>query len=223
MFAAATKSASFSPITAEFLTVYGDTSNAITYTFNSVNFGTPAVGDLVVIVIGIDNEESGDRSISSATIGGIAASIVATTTSNQACAIVTASGITATTGTVEITLSGAARRCNIASYLIKNPTSTTAFDFDTEADSSTTDTAELDIPAGGVAIAVGYSRATAGNSFSWSISAGSITENFDQIGTESSGRFSGALTNIQSTARNAAVITATHANSSSSLVAASWR
>jgi hypothetical protein len=223
MFAAATKCSFFEPLTSEFIAVYKDTSNATTYTFNSVSFGTPAIGDLVVVCVGADNEASGARTIASGTIGGISATVVATTNSNQPAAILIASGIVATSGTVEVTLSGSAQRCNIATYLIKNPTSLSAIDFDTEADSSTTDTAVLDISAAGVAISVGYSRTTSGNSFSWAISDGTIAENFDEVGAESSGRFSGATSNIQSTARTNTTITATHANSESSLVSASFK
>lgn len=91
-----------------------DATNLTTYSFASVDIGTAAANRHVIVGV-VSRNASAARSVSSATIAGISASIVADgVVSNSQAAILIAAVPTGTTGTIDITLSGASERCGIA-------------------------------------------------------------------------------------------------------------
>jgi len=106
----------------EFLQATTDTANATTYTITGVNFGTADANRR--IVIGIASRATGTFTVSSATIGGVSATILAQVTQVPAAgafnlhAYIAADVPTGSSGTVEITMSTGVLRVQIATYRV---------------------------------------------------------------------------------------------------------
>jgi len=106
----------------EFLQATTDTANATTYTITGVNFGTADANRR--IVIGIAARATSTFTVSSATIGGVSATILAQVTQVPVAgafnihAYITADVPTGSSGTVAITLSTGALRLQIATYRV---------------------------------------------------------------------------------------------------------
>lgn len=91
-----------------------DAANSTTYTFNTVDIGTAAANRHVIVGV-VSRHASVANTVSSATIAGVTASIVADgVISNSQAALLIAAVPTGTTGTIAITLSGGSERCGIA-------------------------------------------------------------------------------------------------------------
>lgn len=189
------------------------TANAVqdsvltTYTFASQAIGTAFVGRRIVVGVGAINAAS--RTISSVTIGGIAATQVAFVEGSGGGAFVP-SGLfiaqvdTGTTASVVVTYSAAANRCGIGVFALSNMTTNTASDSGTSTANPETKT--LAVPSGGVAIGYAAVFQSAGTpTFGWS----GVTERFDQIleTAASSGSHSGACDNLPT--GGSVVVTAT--------------
>lgn len=110
--------------TAQYMNSYDDLTAQTTYTFAGVNFGPE--GPRRLIAVYVHGFHGAGRTISSATIGGVAATIPATSnpsvtlTSAWIYAVVP----TGATGTVSITLSGAGSRLGIRTFNVANLQST---------------------------------------------------------------------------------------------------
>ena len=156
-----------------FLQGTSSTANASTYTFTSVNFGTADSNRR--IVVGVALRSGGAFVISSATIGGISATILAQSTANGDCVgYITASVPTETNGTVEIVLTGGGVRLAIATYRVVSNSPLTLADSDANSTSASTSTT-LSIDAqNGIVLAA----ATA--------SSGSVVLSFSGIATTDS-------------------------------------
>lgn len=178
------------------------TANAIqdtvltTFTFASQAIGTAFTGRRVVVGVGAISAAS--RTISSVTIGGIAATPIAFVEGASGGVFVPgglyiAQVDTGTTASVVVTYSGSANRCGIGVFVLSNMTTSVASDFGTSIANPETKT--LAVPVGGVAIGYATVYQSGGTpTFGWS----GITERFDQVleTSVSSGSHSGACDNL---------------------------
>lgn len=163
------------------------TADLTTYTFNSVSFGSETDRNAVVIAYGFAGS-GGSRNLSSATIGGQSANIVLNGAGSiDGSGLVYATGVTGTSGTVSITMSGACARMGILCWSLYNLTSTTPHD--SASDFGGADgigSAAITVPANGVGI--GFCAFVTGTTPSWS----NATKDVDIIGIESAIDFTGA-------------------------------
>lgn len=136
-----------------------DTSDQSTYTFSSQNFGT-ASSDRYII-IGIAARKAGAATtISSVTIGGVSATIVAeysnSDTNSNISALAIANVPTGTTGDVVVVFGATMVRCVITAWSATNLSSATPHD--TLTNGSADPTGTIDVPAGGFAVATALSN-----------------------------------------------------------------
>jgi hypothetical protein len=124
-----------------FLQETNSTGDATTYTFNSVNFGIADANRR--IVIGVASRAGGDMSISSATIGGVSATILAQFSSSvragDMLGYIIADVPTGASGTVVVVMSRGAVRTLIATYRVVSNSPLVLVD-DDASDSSGTST-----------------------------------------------------------------------------------
>lgn len=162
------------------------TADLTTYTFNSVSFGSETDRSAVVIAYGFSG--SGSRNLSSATIGGQSANIVLNGAgATDGSGLVYATGVTGTSGTVSITMSGACVRMGILCWSLYNLNSTTPHDTASQFGLvSGTASAAITVPTNGVGI--GFCAFVTGTTPSWS----NATKDVDIIGIESAIDFTGA-------------------------------
>ena len=174
-------------------------ATATTYTFLSQSFGT--ADPTRNILAAVTNERSGgsNATVSSLSIGGIAASLVAgaQVAGADGCELWVAPVPTGTSGTVALTLANAALSVGVGLFATYNA-SATRTDVGTDTDSNPA-TFAIDIPAGGVAVAIGLQRSNSGATFTSS----GLTENYDETveagdiyHTGASAAFAAAQTNL---------------------------
>lgn len=102
-----------------YITCDGSTSGATTYTFNTISLGDANTSREIFIIVNWTTTAA--RTLSSATIGGVTATIASQangTTSGEGC--IFASVPTGTTGTIVFTLSGAATRVHFSVFRVVN-------------------------------------------------------------------------------------------------------
>lgn len=132
-----------------------DGTDLTTYSFTSTAIGTAAANRLVVVAGKAVSGTTG-RTLSSATIGGVSATIVIQHDLNAGQTdltfIIAAVVPTGTTATVALTFSGGMGRCGIGSFALYRLASTTATD--TASDGTDVVTLDVDTVAGSIVIAV---------------------------------------------------------------------
>lgn len=139
-----------------FLQQAGDATTQTTYTFASQNFGTAAADRYLICALTSRASDGGARTLSSVTIGGVAATIsVQHNNSGNNASIAIAAVPTGTTGTVVVVFSDSMGECNIALYTTNNLVSITATDTGTSA--ADPSTYALDVADEGFAIGIGRS------------------------------------------------------------------
>lgn len=151
------------PLNVSYITSQFSSSSLTTYTFNNVSFGDPQSDRLIILSItwGIF---SGSLNASSATIGGVSATIATQNDgTNTGGAIVYAVVPSGTTGTVTITLNSGAARLGffvhrVVNYKSTTPTATSAPAGGGLASRSVT----LTNPAGGFSLAFAYAGEAVG-------------------------------------------------------------
>lgn len=134
-----------------------DLTSQTTYTFSSQNFGTADATRVMAVII-LSRNSAGTQTVSSATIGGVAATkAVGLLGSSNAMVgeIWYAAVPTGTTGAVSITFAGANQRCAIQLYSIIAPSSPAPTVTASSLASPATSGA-ITIPAGGAAIGGNY-------------------------------------------------------------------
>lgn len=135
-----------------------DVANASTYTFASQALGT-AYTDRKIIV-GIGARGGSDYTPSSVTVGGVAATQVASVVQNGSYAgIYIASVPTGTTGNVVVTFSGTMVRAAVGVWSARRLQSTTAIDTATDPDNPISQA--LTMSAGSIGVGVGFTQGTA--------------------------------------------------------------
>ena len=196
-----------------------DTSNTDVYTFSGKDFGDAATDRYIVVTTGAP---ASAQTLSSVTIGGVAATIVVQDDDDASAGIAIAAVPTGTTGDIVVTWSGSMFSCGIGVYRLTGLQSATASATASDV-TITSDAVEasLEIPAGGCGIGYVYwlSSGTATRTASWT----NLTENFDEL-TEG-GTFdemhSGAMSTTAGTSSRKA--TASGGILKAVLVLASWR
>lgn len=192
-------------------------SSLTTYTFSSCDIGDPHPARLVIVAV---EAGASNRTIVSATIGGVAATIACQVTDSfSRLAIIYAVVPTGTTADIVIEYSGSQSYCGIG-WWIASPASTTPHDTDTNtAGSGTAVSASLNTTAGGFWIAVARAGGTgSGRTYSWNVG----TERYDEA-ISGENDHTGADADGTSTATGV-TITATASNTKSTfqIAAASW-
>lgn len=196
----------------------GDAADATVYTIAGVAIGT-AAGNRYVIC-GIVGTGTSATTLSSATIGGVSATIIAqASNSTVTTALVIALVPTGTTATVVATFSGGKARCNVITWAATNlnsPTATNTYS-DTSATGDTL-SVPMDIQAGGFGVAI-FGDNTTWTSGVWV----GLTEDVDVAGADSVPR-TGASANFSTTQTGLTVsLTSTPTPSIPALVAAAFR
>lgn len=190
-----------------------DQSDQTNYTFTGVNIGGP--GLIVVVAHG----GGGTRTLSSLTIGGVAANIIAATNGSlNPCAVIAwlrvASG---TTADIVVGWSGGQNRCAIEVYRITgNLSDAPAAATQQQSSATTALSINLAIPAGGAAV-VGASHVSSG-AFTWTNLTADYDVTVDTSGnTQCSGGHFSKYNGVTPLA-----ITAAATSSAMSLSGASW-
>jgi len=137
-----------------------DTVNRTTYTFSTVNLGT-AAADRYIIVAVASRRASGTPSISSATINGETATVVAPIGSlGNYTAFLIAHVPTGATGDIVFTFDSGMLRAEYAAWEVTGLASATPTD--TGTSTAAAPTANIDVVAGGFALGVAMVASTAG-------------------------------------------------------------
>lgn len=202
------------PATVTYVTTIDDTSDATTYTFASANIGGPGL-----IVVGFQWEATASRSLSSATIGGNAASIIQNGGGVEAGAALFALRVAAgATATIAATLSGGAIRSSIGIWNVNGQQSDTPTASGQSASNSSTTSRQVDLNvlSGGVAIAM--LGLNAPSAVTWT----GATKRFDAA-VETNSQKSGADYANAGADEAAHSIIASFSSTNGGLCAASWR
>jgi hypothetical protein len=154
-------------------------TDADTYTFEDENLGTESADRYIAIVVHARDSGATAKTIDTVTVAGISASEIVQAqgtggTNSDLCGIFLAPVPTGTAGDVVVTFSEAVLRCAVAAFSLTgiNPTA-----HDTNSSTATNPSAEIDVPADGVALGGG----TAGSSGTSTWTAG-LTERYDNSG-----------------------------------------
>ena len=152
-----------------------ETIGANTYSFTDRAIGESSGGRLVVCAV--HWALTGSTTLSSATIGGVAATIVAQCNgTNTGVAIIAAVVPTGTTATVALTWAASVARGGIGLWRMVGQVSNTAYDFDNPAGGAqAVRTVTLDVPAGGGVIVA--SEGDQSNATTWT----NATERYDYV------------------------------------------
>ncbi len=188
-------------------------SDLTTYTFSAQAIGTASSDRIVIVAVGAANISTG-TTLSSATIGGVAATIQKQQTNNAASidtisAVITAAVPTGTTGDVVLTFSTGQLRVGISTFSLTGGSATAS---ETQADTNGTDAVPdvtINVLAGGgwVGCTYGYTG-TATATVTWAGTG--VTEASDAI-AEVADTFSAAYGNFAS-GTSALNVTATYSN-----------
>lgn len=167
-----------------------DTADAASYSFSSQAIGTAASDRLVIVAVHWDASSS--RTISSATIGGVAATVAVQKINSGATptgvGLIYAAVPTGTTATVAVTMSGGVVRMGIGlwtltGHLSNTPTTTNSSE---NASSGTSLSASVTPSAGGVVVAA-FSANNGGINVAWTNVTECYDDNLEAGGTEASG------------------------------------
>jgi hypothetical protein len=171
------------PPSVSFLQLTEDPADLTNYSFAGVNFGAADVTRRIICAVHF-GRSTGATTISSATIGGVAATIHVNLSGTQhGLGIISALVPTGTSGTVTVNLTGASDRCAIGTYRAVNETSSSPHA--TASDTSVTSgllSTTIDVPANGWVIA-GAARTQAGATFT----ATGFTDAYNSYWAEAAG------------------------------------
>jgi hypothetical protein len=165
------------PLVIEYLTAAVNATDLTTYTFSTQSLGTAAADRK--IVLGISTRGSAQRSISSVTIGGVTATVLATqsfggSTFNRM-ALYVADVPTGATGDVVVTFSGSVLRCGVGLWKVTGANSA-QLAHDVGAVTGDPSSKTLVVPANGGVIAYSFAAdGTAPRTVTWT----NATERFD--------------------------------------------
>jgi hypothetical protein len=138
-----------SPAAATFAGSSGNSANQTTYTFAGLAIGAASAGRYVVVT----TNTTATVTCNAVTVGGVACTELIERTNDATLSIwITDTPIASgTTATVEVTFSGTASNCGVATWAVTGLELTTARD--TMSDVGTTLSGTIDVPADGVLIA----------------------------------------------------------------------
>jgi hypothetical protein len=191
-----------------------NTSGLTTYTFTDHAIGGPGL-----IVVGVSHESS-TSDISSATIGGLSARIVAQAGGGgvaTGAAILSARITSGTTATIVVNFADAPVRCQVNVWRLQHVRSDTEHAVDTDAVTATTISTNVDVLQDGAAIGV-----MTGNDGTVAVTWAGVTENYDgNIGGGNTRASGGSLATTAT--ESGRVISATGTSNDRTLATASWR
>lgn len=191
-------------------------TNITTYTFTSVSIGTAATNRIVMVAV-TSSSGTPARTITSATIAGVSATVLDVNTSfTNRTAFIYANIPTGTTATIVVTFSGAMTRCAVGSYSLYNLKSTNYIDSGTGSFSGTA-SATVSVPADGIVIA-GIVQISNSNPFTWT----NVDENYDIPLDAGTAEISGASRQV-TTGNNSYTVTATATGSGGRMNVYVWR
>lgn len=173
-----------------------NTTDLDTYTFTNQNLGEVSPARYIIVAVYTRDTGVGAKTITSVTVGGVAATIVKqeqnADTNSNICGLAIALVPTGTTGDVVVVFSEVVIRAAISLY---RATDIDPIPIDSGSSTATVPTYDIDVAAGGFVIGVGGSSAT---SAVWV----GITENIDTVVegglliTSASSSFASAQTNL---------------------------
>ena len=185
-----------------------------TYTFSGVNFGTAAADRIIAVVVHSEPAlGTNTQTITSATIGGVSATILTSTIQGILCSIIYANVPLGTTGDVVVTVSNTGGRMVIGTWRITGAQLTHTDAQVSTAASGTGRTISLNLPPGAAAI-VGQSNGTQSTNMSWS----GATERYQTDTSEALSRYEGADVAPDGANRPTHSVTTTHSSSSQPIV-----
>lgn len=193
-----------------------DTVDRTTYTFTAVDIGTASSTRLVVVTVQGRGNPLANRTISSATIGGVSATLVSNQSGGNPSAIISAVVTTGTTADVVITWSAGMSICIIGSYSLYDLASNTATQTRTD-NTWSSGKAEVSLPVENNGIVIGGVSSTTSSSASWS----NLNENYDSL--QEGRTYSSASKQMTSTAASYNISVTIGANSAGVLAVAHWR
>lgn len=204
--------------TLTYLQTASSASDSSSYTFSSQNFGVADANRYIVAVIG-SRKSGASANVTSATIGGVSATIVANNpafvTNTGYAGIAIAAVPTGTSGNVVINFSGTMVRCTVGLYSVVgiNPTVYSTL----EVDGSTL-SGSISTVGGGITI--GVATNSVNNAFTWT----NLTEDYDNNETgESTYRHTSASLVEASTTTKTVTASATGLSGEASLAVAHWQ
>jgi hypothetical protein len=211
------------PPSVEFLQRTEDTTNLTNYSFAGQNLGAEDTTRRIVVVVHW-GQSVNTRTLNSATINGVAATIHVQNGGSAAtrCAIISALVPTGTSGTIALAFSGACDRANISVFRALNETSGSPTDF--ENDTSVTSgllSVAIDVPAGGWVVAGIIHNTTAGSSWTWT----GAVEDYEIVSGDAAGiHYTAAHQNdlAVQTGRTVSTQCTTTSVSNGTLVAITW-
>lgn len=161
--------------TRTFLAATGDTADLTTYTFAGQNLGTASADRIIVVAIaGREGDGGANRTLSSVTVAGISATIIANSGNVPTHTDIAVAAVpTGTSGSIVVTYSGQVSRCVIGTWATTGMSASS-----TSADASDTSdpySASVDVPAGGVAFGISYDNGN--TTFTWT----GLTEDSDAV------------------------------------------
>lgn len=201
-----------------YITSTSSSDNLTTYTFNNVNIGGPG---LIVVTISSILQNVASKSFSSATIGGVSATnVIFTTTDNQNYAGVISARITSgTTANISITMSSTMDNMSIGVYRIQNNTSDTVSKTGNGYNSGGSNSVGANLTsalANTLSVGVVASRLQV-SPFTWTNATGNYGSNVDGFGS-----YGGASTKRVSAGTFAISATCTGTYQSAQIVVAGW-
>ncbi len=215
------KAGSVTPVSITFNNSNTDTTDQSTYSFAGLSVGSAATGRCLVATWGARSNSA--RTVSSANIGGVAATCV---TANEASggaemsSLCYASVPTGTTATFDITYSGAMLRAVLGNYAVYNAGSCTPSATNTATANAANPTMTLTTPANGGTIAgfMGNSAGTA--TVTWT--APTIEDYDTQPETPSNGMSGAHDTTVAAQTGRTITLTVTSPTAGQALAGASW-
>ena len=173
-----------------------DTTDTATYSFATQDFGNPE-GDRHIIV-GVSGRANLARTLTSVTIGGVAATHLATANDagggTDIAALYIAAVPAGSTGTVAVVFSDVMLRCAIMVW--KMPGARNATAFATQTDTTLTGSVysvSIDVPANGAAVGMYWCGLSAGSA---SVTWAGLTEDFDGTVETTANGYAGARANF---------------------------
>lgn len=216
----ASSAASAAAASLSYITTVSDTANNTTYTFSTTSIGAADSTRRVVVIAHWHRNTGADKTISSATIGGVSATIHVQATDIIGVGIISALVPTGTTADIVVTLTGGADRMQIGVWRAINetassPHATASDNVLAGAVLSTT----IDIPATGWLVAGAIGRGGTPTSMAWT----GVTEDYDTILESATNVNSGGHeTGLAVETGRTVSVTISTSPSTAALVAASW-
>lgn len=205
------------PIAAQFGGSAFNGNSQSSYTFSGMDFGVESDRSFVVVTVaGRENESN--RSISSVTIGGVAASAIVSVGGYPIPAGIYLASPSGTSGSIVVNFSNSVVEATVAVYSIYFAKSSSALDTASATTTSLSGSVDVNAEKGGVVIAFSKNLSNSVRTATWS----GITEQFDE-NTDNNSSHSGGLGITDNETPRTVSIVWSGSIARQAVVAASWR